>query len=84
MNIKTESPNFSDWLVQQRSEFFIYSESGLTFESWFQGCEGIFRIDQADVPKHKDISFNGTVLILSKLYGERNSVLKMLPMPHCN
>ena len=52
-NIKTEPSNFSDWLVQQRSEFFIYSESGLTFKSWFQGCEGIFRIDQADVPEHR-------------------------------
>ena len=106
MSIKTESstppePKPSpESLIQQIGDFLFDPDSELTFESWFQKCEDIFRVDLAHVPEHKkvrlllrklgtvehkrfinfilpkkveDISFEETVLILSKLFGEQCS-----------
>ena len=58
MSIKTESSNppepkpSPESLIQQASEFLFDPDSELTFESWFQKCEDIFRVDLAHVPDH--------------------------------
>ena len=104
MSIKSESSNLPkpkpspEPLIQQISAFLFDPDSESTFESWFQKCEDIFRVDLAHVPEHKkvrlllrklgtvehkrfinfilqnmveDTSFEETVLILSKLFGEQ-------------
>ena len=68
MSIKTEPSNLHEpkpspeSLIQKISEFLFDPDSELTFESWFQKCEDIFRVDLAHVPEHKIVR-----LLLRKL-----------------
>ena len=68
MSIKTESSNplepkpSPESLIQQISDFLFDPDSELTFESWFQKCEDIFRVDLAHVPEHNKVR-----LLLRKL-----------------
>ena len=61
MSIKTEpskppQPKPSpESLVQQTCEFLFDPDTELTFESWFQKCKDIFRVDLAHVPEHAKV-----------------------------
>ena len=42
-------------VVHQISEFLFNPDTELTFETWFQKCKYIFRVDLANVPEHTKV-----------------------------
>ena len=64
MSIKFEPSNpiepkpSPESLIQQVSEILFDPDSELTFDSWFQKCEGIFRVDLTHVSEHKKLDYS--------------------------